>query len=230
MPNARRFRDSFVTKHIAPLLALACVLAPAPAFATDDNFEVWTNPRFTTALDKNTELQLETAQRFRDAGDGGVDTYGFDLWVIQKLDDTFTAQFGVERRFNDGGADETRLQYQLSAKTGIWRARGRIEQRFVDGNGGRMGVRARFRGGVSVPLDNKKKLSGFTDLETFFTLRATSKGGDDGFTGFRTRIGAAYKVSKALTVNLAYLRQQDVRSNRIDRVGHAPFIGLDFTF
>jgi opacity protein-like surface antigen len=214
---------------VSPIFALACFLAPAPAFATDDNFEIWINPRFTTALDKNTDVQLETAQRFRDADDGGVDTYGFDLWVIQKLNDSLTAQFGVERRINDGGPNEVRLQYQMSLKTGIFRGRGRIEQRYVDDTD-RMGLRARFRGGVSVPLDSKKKLSGFSDVETFFTIRSTGKGGDDGFTGFRTRIGAAYKVSKALTVNLAYLRQQDVRSNRIDRVGHAPFIGLDFTF
>lgn len=218
--------------HIAlrasPLLAALAFATPAAA--TDEAFEFWLNPSIGTDLDDNTGIELETAQRFRDADDGRVDTYFFRFWVNQKISDEFTLSGAVEQRFNDGGSDELRTMQQLSGKHGILRTRLRLEQRFVDGRGGRMGLRLRPRAGVSIPLDEQGKWSFDADAELFWTLRGTSPGGDTGITGLRNTIGFGYDVNDNLSISLDYLRQQDFEDNGPDEIGHAPMIGIELTF
>lgn len=215
-----------LTRLLAPLLLLAL---PAPAVAADDAFEFWINPSVSAGLDENTGLELETAQRFRDADDGRPDTYFFRLWVNQDLSDAVTLSGAVERRINDGDSDETRLHQQLSARHGILRGRFRLEQRFVE-DADRMGLRFRPRLGVAVPFAPESPWSGFANAEAFVTLRSTSEGGDDGFTGLRTQIGVEYEANDNLTLSLGYLRQHDLREGAPDRVGHAPIVGVELGF
>lgn len=210
-------------------LALATLLIPAPAFAADDNFEFWINPSVEIAVGDDTSLEIETAQRFRDADDGNPDTYFGRLWLKHDLSDNVTLSGGVERRINDGAANETRLLQQMSLKYGILRGRVRLEQRFVD-NAAQTGWRLRTRGGVSVPLGQESPWSFDADTETFWTLRATSGTGQEGLTGLRTQIGVGYEVNDRWSLSLGYLRQQDIRDGREDVVGHAPIIGIEASF
>ncbi|MDN3644918.1 DUF2490 domain-containing protein [Pontixanthobacter aestiaquae] len=201
-----------------------------PAVASDDAFELWLNPSISTDLDDDTSIELETAQRFRSAADGRVDTYFFRGWVKQQVSDEFTLAGAVEKRFNDGSSDELRTMQQLSGKHGIFRTRVRLEQRFVEDRGGRMGLRLRPRAGISLPLGDNGKWSVKTDAELFWTLRGTSPGSDTGITGLRTQIGTSYDISDQLSLSLTYLRQQSFRDNAPDRVGHAPLLGVEFSF
>ncbi|MDK2767462.1 DUF2490 domain-containing protein [Sphingomonas sp.] len=217
-------------RFIAFLVAGAIAALPAPALAqNDDGFEFWLNPSVSVDLDDNTGLEIETAQRLRDAGDGRVDTYFGRLWLNQKVAGNVTLSAAFERRINDGGRDETRLIQQLSTSHGILRTRLRVEQRFVD-NADRMGLRLRPRLGVSVPLDDAAKWALKSDAELFVTLRSTSIDGDEGVTGLRSQLGVAYRISDRLSVSAAYLRQQDFEKGGTDTVGHAPLIGLEFSF
>lgn len=200
----------------------------APAKATDDGFEFWLNPSFAYDLDDDTAVELETAQRFRSAGNGRVDTYFFRAWLAQDIADNVTLAGALERRINDGGSNETRVMQQLSTSHGVLRTRLRLEQRFVDDRGGRMGLRLRPRMGVSIPV--AERLSFGTDAELFWTLRGTSPGGDTGITGLRTQVGFDYDISENLAIGLTYLRQQDFEDNAPDEVGHAPLIGVEFAF
>lgn len=211
-------------------VTLAVLMAgiATPAAASDEAFEFWLNPSVSTDLDGNTGLELETAQRFRSAEDGRVDTYFARLWLNQELSDNFTLSGAVEQRINDGGADERRTIQQLSARQGIWRGRVRLLQRFVHG-ADRMGLRLQTRGGVAVPLSGDGRWSGRADAELFLTLRSTSAGGDDGLTGVRTQIGVDYEVNDRLTVGLTYLRQQDFNDGAPDEVGHVPLIGVELS-
>ena len=220
---------TFSLRSIRLAICGAAAAFAIPASAADEGFELWTEPSVSTDLDEDTGIQIQTSQRFRDADDGRVDTYVFRLWLHQKVSSTFTLSGGVEQNVNDGGADETRFLQQVTGKHGIVRSRLRLEERLVNGTG-RMGLRVRPRLGVSVPLGTNDRWSGFADAEGFITLKSTSVGGDDGFTGLRTRVGAKYAASDNLAITLAYLRQQDIRDNRPDRVGHVPLIGLDFVF
>lgn len=225
--------NSFKTGHSIrmrfSLLVAGLLLASAtPAAADDDAFGVWLNPSAAIELDDDTGLEIETAQRFRDSDDG-PDTYYGRFWVIQDLSDVVSVSGGIERRINDGDADETRFLQQVSLRHGIVRGRVRFEQRLVDG-ADRLGLRVRARAGVVVPLDQDGRWALDTYAEGFWTVRSTSLGGQDGLTGLRTQLGVAYDISDRLTVGLAYLRQQDIRRSAEDRVSHAPLISVDLSF
>ncbi len=211
-------------------LGAALMALPATAQATDEDVELWFNPSVSVALDDDTTFKLDTAQRFRSASEGRVDTYFFRGWVQQKVSDQLRLGGAVEKRFNDGGRDELRTMQQLDGSHGIVRTRLRFEQRFSEGRGGRMGLRVRPRAGISLPLSEDGKLSFGTDAELFWTLRGTSPGGSTGITGVRTQVSLKYEVSDNLDLKGTYLRQQSIRSNAPDRVGHAPFIGVALSF
>lgn len=216
-------------RHLARAAAIALAVLPAPALASDEAFELWFNPTFATDLDDNTQLELETAQRFRDADDGRPDTYYGRLWVNQKVSDALTVSGAVERRINDGDADETRIMQQFSTRHGAFNTRVRLEQRFVDDTG-RMGLRLRTRVGAGVPLGPDSPWSLEGNAELFTTIASTSRGGQDGLTGLRTTAGFTFDASDNVTLTLKYLRQQDFVRGGGDQVGHAPLIGVDFSF
>lgn len=211
------------------LLATALLFAPGMALASDDAAEFWINPSASFDLDANTGLEIETAQRLRSAGDGRADTYFARLWINQQATDAITLSGALERRINDGGSDETRLIQQMTTRHGVLRTRFRLEQRFVE-NADRMGLRLRPRLGVAIPLDQDKRWTFKTDAELFLTLRSNSIGGDTGLTGLRTQLGFAHTLSDQLSISAAYLRQQDIAPGEPDRVGHAPIIGIEFSF
>lgn len=218
-----------ISKPTALFASVFLMMANAPAHASDEGLELWLNPSVSRDLDARTSLELETAQRLRSAADGRPDTYFYRLWLGHEAARGLTLSGAVERRINDGSIDETRLMQQLSARHGIWRARLRLEQRYID-NAGQMGLRLRPRAGISVPLDEAGRLSFRSDAELFLTLRATSPTGDEGLTGLRTQVGFGYRVNERLSLSAGYLRQQDMFSNRPDVVGHAPIIALDLSF
>lgn len=214
---------------IRGFVCLALLGTSTAALANDDGFEFWLNPSVSWDLDDDSGLEIETAQRWRDAGDGRVDTYFVRLWLSQELSDDITISGAVEQRVNNGGSDERRLIQQLNTSHGILRTRLRLEQRFVD-DADRMGLRLRPRLGVSVPLDEAGRWSFGTDAELFFTLRSNDESGNDGLTGLRTQIGFGYEVNDRLSLSAKYLRNQDFRDGAPDRVGHAPIIGIEFSF
>jgi hypothetical protein len=214
----------------AVVVAAACAFSSlAAAEDTDDAPELWFNPSAEWALDDDTAVELETAQRLRREEDGRADTYFARLWLNQDLSDDLKASVGVERRENQPGSGETRLLQQVAISRGVFRSRLRMEQRFVD-NADRTGVRFRPRAGVSVPVTADGRWSAKADAELFLTLRSTSRGGDEGLTGLRTQIGAEWEVNDRLSLTLAYLRQQDIREDAEDVVGHAPLIGVELSF
>lgn len=217
-------------------LVLACALSvgaaaaalSSPAAADDEGRELWLNPTISRSLDEATRVELETSQRLRREADGREDTYYVRLWLNRDLAAGLTASGGIERRANEPGADETRLLQQLSAEQGIWRARARLEQRFVDDQ--RMGVRVTTRAGVAAPIGgDESPWTLIADAEVFFTLRAASADGEEGLTGLRTRLGASYAVSERLSLTLAYLRQEAFSDDGPDVVGHAPLIGVELS-
>lgn len=214
----------FVTGLIAAL-----IVAPTAALANDDGFEFWLNPSASYSFDDDTGVELETAQRFRNAEEGRADTYFARLWLHQEASDAVTLSAAIERRLNDGGSNETRVMQQMSAKNGIFRTRLRLEERFVDG-AERMGLRLRPRLGVAIPVDADGRWTFKTDAELFFTLRSNSAGGDDGLTGLRTQVGIGHDVSERLSLSLVYLRNQSFEDGAPDEVGHAPLLGVEYAF
>lgn len=205
-------------------LAALPLFAAVPAHAQTDHFEVWISPAVSTSVGARTTIELEAAQRLRDAADGGRDTVYARLWIHRKLTDRATLSGAIEQRWNEG-ADERRLHQQLSLKFGAVAMRSRLEQRFVAGDP-RMALRFRQRLGVDVPLDAGGRWSGVANAEGFFTLRGGDAGDQTGLTGFRLYAGIGHDIDDRWSVSLGYLRAQDIRRARPDRVGHAPLIGV----
>jgi hypothetical protein len=206
-----------------PLVAASLLLASAPASANEDRLELWLNPAMVADLDDRTFVELETAQRFREAP--ADDTYYARLWLGRKIGKGLTLSAGAERR-HEGEGRETRLLQQVSYPlVGILKGRTRLEQRFLNDQP-RTAFRLRQRLGVSVPI-SANGWEAAANAEGFFTLRAAEAGAQTGLTGLRTFVGVEREFER-VEVGLGYLRQQNIRRGRPDVVGHAPYIGLTF--
>ena len=217
-------------RKLAIMIAAGGAFVASPALAqSDEQFEFWLNPSIGTDLDEDTSFELETAQRFRSEDDGRVDTYFFRGWLKQDIADNATLAGAVEYRINDGGSNEVRTMQQLSTSHGILKTRLRLEQRFVDG-ADRMGLRLRPRLGVGFDLTDDGRWSAGADAELFWVLRGNNVGSDTGITGLRTTVGVEYAVSDNLALGVSYLRQQDFEDDGPDEIGHAPLVGIEYTF
>lgn len=210
---------------VCPTLVLALVM-PAAASA-DEAGEVWLNPSVTRTLNDRTALAFETAERLR--GDPRDDTYFARLWLKRDDAEARTWSLGVEQRWNGPDERERRVLQQVEYAWGPIDLRTRMEQRFVSTDD-QTGWRLRQRVGTSIPLSGSEggwSLTG--DAEAFYTLKATTNGGQTGLTGLRTFVGVEREIGR-YEISLGYLRQQDIRDNRPDRIGHAPYVGLDVSF
>lgn len=210
------------TTTIAGLLAL---LTATPAMASDDRLEWWSELTLSHDLDKQTFVEFQTQQRARPTPRGNNHTYR--LWLGRRVAKGTSVALGLHRS-KEGRDLETRIieqvSYPLGAKLGL-KGRTRLEQRMIDGRD-RTGLRFRQRVGMAIPLtDNAKDWALAANAEGFLTLRATSRTGDTGLTGLRTFVGFQKTFGK-VDLGVGYTRQQSIRKNRPDLVGHAPTLNL----
>ncbi|GAA3997366.1 DUF2490 domain-containing protein [Sphingomonas humi] len=204
--------------------ALAVGLS-TPALAEENRFEAWFDGTISKDLGGGTFAEFQTQQRQRGSSNPIGDNQTYRLWLGQKFGST-KASFGVHRS-KEGLVRETRLIQSVSYNIGAsgLKGRTRLEQRFID-DAPRTSWRVRQRFGYAIPLTGEKggwKLAG--SAEGFWTLRATSSTGDTGLTGIRTFVGFERSLGQ-LDLGVGYTRQQNIRKNRPDRVGHAPTLNL----
>jgi hypothetical protein len=207
------------------LLGAIALAAAVPAAAEDNHLELWLNPSLVKDLDDKTFVEFETQQRFREAPAG--DTYAFRLWLGREIGEGVTVSGALDRR-KEGSTRETRLIQQIGYPliAGL-KGRTRLEQRFLNDNP-RTAWRLRQRIGAGLPLSGQE--NGWTlaaNAEGFFTIRAGEPGGQTGLTGLRTFVGVEREFER-IELSLGYTRQQNIRRNAPDRVGHAPTIALTF--
>lgn len=207
--------------------AVFCLAASGMAQAQDEAEELWLNPSATKKIDDRTELEVEMALRYRP--DPRLDTHYVRVWVNRDDEHDNTWSLGVEQRYNGSDQREVRLLQQLKYSWGPIDFRTRTEQRFVSTDS-QTGVRARQRIGTDVPLGDSNDSWTLTgNAEIFLTLRATEPDGQTGLTGLRTFVGFERTFGR-YDLSVGYLRQQDIRDNAPDRIGHAPFLGLNMAF
>jgi hypothetical protein len=204
--------------------ALAVALA-SPAWAEENRLEAWFEGTISKDLGGGTFAQVQTQQRARGNSNPVGDLDLYRLWLGQKFGSTSVS--GGIQRSKEGSQRETRLIQQVSYSFGATGVKGRtrLEQRFID-EAAQTAWRVRQRIGYALPLSSEKggwKLAG--SAEGFVTLRATSGTGDTGLTGLRTFAGFERSLGK-LDLSLGYTRQQSIRKNRPDLVGHAPTVNL----
>ena len=211
--------------RLLPLLAAAAALSAAPARGADDEAQLWLNQQASIALDHDDDLLVELNERARGDSFGG-DQYQARLGIDHAVGGGVKLGGGITYQ-RSGTQDEFRTHQQLTFSRGVLTARTRLEQRFIDGDD-RMALRLRQRVQLTAPLGAGWSALGY--VEGNVTLRAGRGGGDTGLTGVRTLLGVRHDLAHNIVGTLAYVRQQDVRSGAPDRVGHAPYIGLNFSF
>ena len=211
--------------NIRLLGAALAVSLSTPALAEENRLEGWFEGAIVKDLGSKTFVEFQTQQRARGDSNPIGDNQTYRLWLGRKFGKV-TVMGGVHRS-KEGSTRETRLIQQASysfAGTPL-KGRTRLEQRFIEDTA-RTGWRVRQRLGVAFPLTNED--DGWTlvgNAEGFWTLRATSRTGQEGLTGLRTFVGFERSFGK-LDLELGYTRQQNIRDNAPDRVGHAPTLGL----
>lgn len=208
------------------LISCLVLVSAAPAVAAENQFELWLNPSATLALDDRTFLELETAQRFRPAPDD--DTYYARLWLGREIAEDVTLSAGIERRY-EGEGREVRFLQQIGYPLGPLSGRTRFEQRLIEGDPDTM-LRVRQRLGGAIPLSAQE--GGWelvANAEAFFVLQSSEPDAQTGLTGVRTFVGFERELGN-IELSLGYLRQQTVRNDAADTIGHAPFIGVGFAF
>lgn len=216
----RCFRTALVV--VGFMLALA-----SPVLAQDEAGELWFNPAFETSLDDRTTVELETAQRLR--SDPRNDTFFARLWLKREDSQGRDWNVGIEQNWTGPDEREVRLLQQVGYDWGPLEFRTRLEQRFVNVDP-QTGWRIRQRVGSTLPLTGDEDGWALTgNAELFVTLRNTEPGGQTGLTGLRTFVGFERGLGR-YDVSLGYLRQQDIRDNSEDRIGHAPYIGVTVDF
>jgi hypothetical protein len=214
-------------KRLALVPSIVALALSTPALASDEDMEFWLNPSVTRAADDRTSIELETAQRLRN--DPRNDTWFVRGWIKRDDDRGKTWGAGIEQRWNGPDQQEVRLLQQVGYDLGPIDLRTRMEQRFVSTDP-QTGWRVRQRIGTSIPLgDSDNSWSLTADAELFVTLRSTEPDGQTGVTGLRTFVGFEREFGR-YELSVGYLRQQDVRDNAPDRIGHAPFIGAGVNF
>ncbi len=203
------------------LLAPILLCLATPVIAADEEAQLWLLETATIEIDDDTDIQIEIVQRFRS------DAFGGDQYQLRgALDRDVGSGFGIGAGVvfqQSGRQQELRLQQQLSYATGPLSLRTRLEERFqedVDPTVWRLRQRVQFSEGLG------GRWTGFVNTEGFFTLNASRPGAQTGLTGVRSQIGVRRKMSDSITLALAYTRQQDVRDNAPDRIGHAPLLSI----
>lgn len=208
------------------LLGAAIALSlSSPALAEENHLEGWFDGTISKQFAGGTFLQFQTQQRARGSSNPTGDDQAYRLWIGQEFGSLKTS-VGLHRS-QEGDTRETRLIQQVSYNVGATglKARTRVEQRFID-DADKTGWRVRQRIGYALPLTNQAggwKLAG--TAEGFLTLRSTSRGGATGITGLRTFVGFERSLGQ-VDLGIGYTRQQSIRKNAPDRVGHAPTLNL----
>jgi hypothetical protein len=207
------------------LAAALAVGLSTPAIAEENRLEAWFEGAVVKDIGGKSFVEFQTQQRARGNSNPIGDTQVYRLWLGTKIGKV-TVMGGVHRS-KEGSTRETRLMSQASYSLAgtPFKGRTRLEQRFID-DAAQTGWRLRQRIGVAFPLGRGDE--GWTlvgSAEGFFTLRATSRTGQEGLTGLRTFAGFERSFGK-VDLELGYTRQQNIRDNAPDRVGHAPTLSV----
>lgn len=197
----------------------------APAHAADQEAQLWLTENFSTKIDGATTLTLDLNQRARSAKAGG-DQYLQRLSIDRKIADGVEIGLGATYQQTDV-EKEHRTHEQITLSHGIFAARIRVEQRMFE-RVSETGWRLRERLQAMVPVDSAKKWTLIANGELFFQLNRLKASDRRGLAQFRTQIGLRRALGKSLSIQLLYLRQQNIRDNRPDFIAHAPLLTLNW--
>lgn len=209
--------------HLSGALLLPALMAATPAVAATSETQAWITQSAVINATPADTVSIDVSQRFRRSSSNG------DQQTARILIDHRIAR-GVQiggglAYFHSGPEQELRLFQQATLSKGVWLARTRLEQRLFD-SADRASWRLRQRVQAAVPLDAAKKWTGVAAMEIMFHLNRARPSDRTGIAVMRHQIGLRHPLSRALDVQLLYMRQQTFRENRADAVAHVPWATL----
>ena len=206
---------------------LIAVATATPAPAAEQEAQIWATQSLSIGLDEDTHVQFDAVERARGDAFGG-DQAQFGGLVERAIGGGFSIAGGAIYQ-RAGGQEEFRLQQQIGYSTGPIALRTRLEQRFQEGVGPTI-WRLRQRVQFTETLDADGRWVAIANAEAFFNLNHGNPGSQTGLVAVRTQVGVRHKFSDHVSGTLAYVRQHELRDNAPDRIGHAPLLGLAFSF
>lgn len=220
---------------IRPLALLAGTALAAPAFAAEEDAQVWTAFSASTDVGDHAVVTFEGQMRFTDDANR-LGQYLIRPSISLKLDHTTTASIGYAYVHTDpvgpAESDEHRLWQQLAfriagdGKGVTLTGRSRLEQRWFEGAND-MGWRFRQQLRLTAPLAGKVRAVAWT--EAFVSLDDTSWGQNSGLDRWRNSVGVAVPLNPAITLEPGYINQWVVRSGH-DRVHHIANVTITAKF
>lgn len=214
-------------------LALSCASA-APAFASDEDEQIWASVTATTAVSETVDATLEVHGRQTD----DVSRLGQVLVrpsLTLKLGNGWSAAVGyayAHSRFSGTVANDEHRAWQQIAysfrqdpETGLAvTGRTRMEQRFrPDASGTGWRLRQQLR--AQIPFSSATKVRAVVWNETFVGLNTTEWDRHPGVDQVRTFLGISVPVAKGITAEPGYLNQTIFRIGP-DRINHILAVNL----
>ncbi len=214
-------------------LALSCASA-APAFASDEDEQIWASVTATTAVSKTVDATLEVHARQTD----DVSRLGQTLVrpsLTLKLGNGWSAAVGyayAHSRFAGTVANDEHRAWQQIAYTfrqdpGTGLAvtgRTRMEQRFrPDASGTGWRLRQQLR--AQIPFSSATGVRAVVWNETFIGLNTTEWDRHPGVDQVRTFLGVSVPVARGISAEPGYLNQTIFRLGP-DRINHILAINL----
>lgn len=216
---------------------LASLLFAAPAWAAEDDAQIWLRASASGTLSGPWQGSLETTLRFGDEADGLYEgEYGGSLGY--QFRDGVTAFAGYLRvpSYSRQGVTRTehRFRQQLNLALGMLsggklNGRLRVEQRLVS-TGDDLGVRIRPNLVWSLPLGKGSKTNLVLSHESFVNLNNTDWGQQDGYDRMRNFVGISTPLVKRVTAEVGYLNQYSFRSGEPDSQDHVASLAIAYSF
>jgi hypothetical protein len=208
-------------RYICLLLATVFTL-PAPAFARDDDAQLWLQLNTNLPLTDHLRLTLEQIAR---ASDGLNGVYQTELGGIlgYKLAKNVELGFGyrwVGAHNGNTGANENRLRQHIVVTFGPLTTRLRIDERF-NPRGSEIGFRIRplIRYNQRLAADGTAL---FISHESFILPNSTDWGQRAGYERMRNIIGVTLPFGRRVMADVGYLNQyRPGRDGGIVRMDHA---------
>ena len=199
------------------LAAMGLFLQPAPASASEKEWQLWTLASAETDIAADTPLVADIGYRFRDET-SGPDQYLLRVNVDTAIDPAVRIGGGAAH-FRTGHQGEWRGFERVTLVHGGWSSRTQFEQRFFDG-ADRAELRLRERIQYTHRVDDRTRV--FGSGEWLVRVQAKQQGGATGTDQLRATLGMTRDLGGGYTASLAYLLiHQDVAGGE-DRLAHVP--------
>ncbi len=223
-------------RRTLPLAAAMLALLPAPAWAQDEDSQLWLTTSADVPLGGDFTLATQFVARFSDKADGVSELqFSSDLEYETPGGTTLSGGYSYVPRYNQGNqiTREHRTRQSVSAGLGSLlggevEGRVRLEQRWrSDGDDVMLRLRGRLTwtrpigpSGLAVRLQH----------ESFAHLNETDWGGDARFDRVRNALFLRRKFGDRITGEIGYLNQWGFVAGGPDQVIHAANLGLSFSF